>query len=90
MEILQRIFSALGMRRMGCYTWPFEVCVCVTEKNKKKATWFVISTALLNKLVKSCGDNAAILFVACVTSEKEKEDNRKDTAVAVRKMMLDP
>jgi hypothetical protein len=37
----------------------------------------------LNKLIKSCEDNTAILFVACVASEKEKEDHGQDTAVAV-------
>jgi hypothetical protein len=56
----------------------------VTDRETEKALWFVNSTALLNKLIKPCGDNTPILFVACVASEKEKEDNGQDTAVAVR------
>jgi hypothetical protein len=58
--------------------------VCDRQRNREKASWFVISTALLKKLIKSCGDNTAILLVACVASKKEKEDNGQDTAVAVR------
>jgi len=45
---------------------------------------FFISTVLLNKLIKSCGNNIAILFVAGVASEIEKEGNGQDTAIAVR------
>lgn len=84
MGTVQRIFSALGMRNIGYYTWPFEVCVCDRQRNRERESLFVISTALLKVLIKSCGDNTAITFVACVMGDKEKEDNGQDTAVAVR------
>jgi len=86
MGTMQRIFSPLGMRNIGSYTWPFEVCVfvCDRQRNREKASWFVISTVLLNKLIKSCGDNTVILYVAGVASEIEKEGNGQDTAIAVR------